>query len=650
MRFPPDFLDDIRARLPLSAVVARRVKLKKQGREWRGLSPFNAEKTPSFYVNDQKGFYHCFSSGKHGDQFSFIMETEGLSFPEAVERLAGEAGLKMPAVSAQASDASDKRRGLYDVLELAAQFFAENLQGRQGAAARGYVADRGLSDETIAEFRIGYASSSREALRQHLIAKGVSLEDMIAGGLLIHGEDIPVAYDRFRERVMFPIEDHRGRVVAFGGRALAADAPAKYLNSPETALFHKGSIVFNAARARKAAHQTGRLVVVEGYVDAIMLTQAGIGETVAPLGTALTEDQLGLCWRMADEPILCFDGDKAGLRAAYRAIELALPRISAEKTIRFALLPAGLDPDDLVRQRGRAAMEDVLNSARPLVDMLWERETAAIDITTPERRAGLERRVGALAASIADASVRRHYEDELRRRMRRLLGQDGESGQRAPRGSYRRTGQGQADWQAGRAGKGGRRRAPAEAGPIVVSEALRRSPLLRGQNSDWPQREALLMVGALNHPLLVSRHAEMFSQLEFSDAVLTRLQKALAAQVVNEGIDTSDALSSALTGLGFSRELQRLGVFMRQGGLWFVSVEADISDAETSWLQMAALHRRARNIHRELKLAEAAFAAEPNAENDRRLMSLWREFSLLDGAEALVEGYGELSGRVERNV
>lgn len=650
MRFPPDFLDELRARLPLSAVVARRVKLKKQGREWRGLSPFNAEKTPSFYVNDQKGFYHCFSSGKHGDQFSFIMETEGLSFPEAVERLAGEAGLKMPAVSAQASDASDKRRGLYDVLELAAQFFAENLQGRQGAAARGYVADRGLSEETIAEFRIGYASSSREALRQHLTAKAVSLEDMIAGGLLIHGEDIPVAYDRFRERVMFPIEDHRGRVVAFGGRAMAADAPAKYLNSPETELFHKGSIVFNAARARKAAHQSGRLVVVEGYVDAIMLTQAGIGETVAPLGTALTEDQLGLCWRMADEPILCFDGDKAGLRAAYRAIELALPRISAEKTIRFALLPAGLDPDDLVRQRGRAAMEDVLNGARPLVDMLWERETAAIDITTPERRAGLERRIGVLAASIADASVRRHYEDELRRRLRRLLGQDGDSAQRGPRSPYRRASQGQTDWRAGRTGKGARRGAPAEAGPIVVSEALRRSPLLRGQHSDWPQREALLMAGALNHPLLVSRHAEMFSQLEFSDPVLTRLQKALAAQVVNEGIDTPDALSTALTGLGFSRELQRLGVFMRQGGLWFVSVEADISDAETSWLQMAALHRRARNIHRELKLAEAAFAAEPNAENDRRLMSLWREFSLLDGAEALVEGYGELSGRVERNV
>ena len=658
MRFPPDFLDDIRARLPLSAVVARRVKLKKQGREWRGLSPFNAEKTPSFYVNDQKGFYHCFSSGKHGDQFSFIMETEGLSFPEAVERLANEAGLKMPVLAAQASQASDKRRGLYEVLELAARFFVENLQGRQGAAARGYVADRGLSEETIAGFRIGYASSSREALRQHLTANGVSLDDMIASGLLIHGEDIPVAYDRFRERVMFPIEDQRGRVVAFGGRALAADAPAKYLNSPETALFHKGSIVFNGARARKAAHQAGRLVVVEGYVDVIMLAQAGIGEAVAPLGTALTEDQLDLCWRMADEPILCFDGDKAGVRAAYRAIELALPRISAEKTLRFALLPAGLDPDDLVRQRGRVAMEDVLNGARPLVDMLWERETAAIDITTPERRAGLERRVGALAASIADASVRRHYEDELRRRVRRLLGQDGARAQPGAGGTYRRAGQGQASWQAnwqadrqsGRAGKGARRGTPADAGPVVVSEALRRSPLLRGQSSDWPQREALLMVGALNHPLLVSRHAELFSQLEFSDAVLTRLQTALAALVVNEGMDTSDALSSALTGLGFSRELQRLGVVMRQGGLWFVSVEADIADVETSWLQMAALHRRARNIHRELKLAEAAFAAEPNAENDRRLTSLWREFSLLDGAEALVEGYGELSGRVQRNV
>jgi DNA primase len=352
MRFPPSFLDEIRARLPVSEVVRRRVALKKAGREWKGLSPFNQEKTPSFTVNDQKGFYHCFSSQKHGDQFGFVMETEGLTFPEAVEKLAGIAGVPMPVVSPDMEKKEAHRRSLHDVMELAAKFFEESLQARIGARARGYLNDRGLTPEIQSRFRMGYAPAERFALKEYLGAKGVSVQDMIETGLLIHGEEIPVPYDRFRERVMFPIADFRNRIVGFGGRALSPDAQAKYLNSPETTLFHKGSLLYNGANARAATQKGQPLIVVEGYVDAIALAVAGFEGSVAPLGTALTEDQLGLCWRMVDEPILCFDGDNAGKRAAYRAVELALPFLAPGKSLRFASLPEGKDPDDLIRARG----------------------------------------------------------------------------------------------------------------------------------------------------------------------------------------------------------------------------------------------------------------------------------------------------------
>jgi DNA primase len=317
MRFPPSFLEELRARLPVSEVVRTRVQLKKAGREWKGLSPFNPEKTPSFFVNDQKQAWFDFSSGKNGSIFDFVMQTEGVSFPEAVERLASMAGLPLPRVSAEDEKREERRKSLYDVMELAAKFFEENLQARTGARARGYLADRGLSPETIARFRLGYSPAERFALKEALGAKKVPVDDMIEAGLLIAGDDIPVPFDRFRERVMFPIHDFRGRIVGFGGRALGDKEP-KYLNSPETPLFHKGWLLYNGAPARTATQKGAPLVVVEGYMDAIAMAAAGFEGAVAPLGTALTEDQIGLLWRMAEEPILCFDGDKAGTRAAFR--------------------------------------------------------------------------------------------------------------------------------------------------------------------------------------------------------------------------------------------------------------------------------------------------------------------------------------------
>src|SRR6476646_7639886 len=356
MRFTPQFLEELKARLSVSEVVGRRVKLQKSGREWKGLSPFNKEKTASFFVNDQKQAWFDFSSGKNGSIFDFVMLTDGVQFPEAVERLAAMAGVPLPKYSKEEEARDEKRKTLHEVMEIAAKFFEATLAGRGGAKARGYLADRSLDAATQLKFRLGYAPGERFALKEHLGSQGVTVEDMVETGLLISGDDIPVPYDRFRDRVMFPITDLRGRVIAFGGRALEKDAQAKYLNSPETPLFHKGGTLYNIAAARQAAHdgaQKGvQVVVVEGYVDVIAMVTAGFSATVAPLGTALTEDQLGLLWKMADEPVLCFDGDGAGVRAAYRAVDLAMPRIKPGTSLRFELLPQGQDPDDLVRAGG----------------------------------------------------------------------------------------------------------------------------------------------------------------------------------------------------------------------------------------------------------------------------------------------------------
>src|SRR5690242_9757768 len=430
MRFTPQFLDELRARLPVSEVVGRRVALKKAGREWKGLSPFNKEKTPSFFVNDQKAAWFDFSSGKNGNIFDFVMETEGVNFPEAVERLASMAGVPLPRPTPEAEAREERRKTLHEVIELAARFFEATLASRAGAKARGYLADRGIEPKTQIRFRIGYAPGERFALKEHLGGQGISVEDMVEAGLLVAGEDIPVPYDRFRDRVMFPIADLRGRVIAFGGRALEKDAQAKYLNSPETPLFHKGATLYNIANARLAAHKAGKfahnnfsasVIAVEGYVDVIAMVSAGFEATVAPLGTALTAEQLVLLWRTADEPVLCFDGDDAGRRAAYRAVDLALPQLRPGKSLRFAVLPEGQDPDDLVRAGGREAVDEVLAGARPLVDMLWLRETEEGGFDTPERRAALETRIAAVAGAIGEESVRRYYRQHLADRLKHLF-------------------------------------------------------------------------------------------------------------------------------------------------------------------------------------------------------------------------------------
>src|SRR5262252_2364200 len=452
MRFPPQFLDELRARLPVSEVVGRRVRLKKAGREWKGLSPFNKEKTPSFFVNDQKMAWFDFSSGKNGTIFDFLMLTEGLSFPEAVERLAAQAGMPLPKISPEEAARDERRKSLNDIVELAGKFFEDALASRAGAKARGYLADRRLDPAMQVKFRLGYAPPERFALKEHLGNAGITAADMIEAGLLVAGDDIAVPYDRFRDRVMFPIADLRGRVIAFGGRALEKDAQPKYLNSPETALFHKGATLYNIAAARAAAHKGAPLIAVEGYTDVIAMVSVGFEATVAPLGTALTAEQLLLLWKMADEPTLCFDGDAAGRRAAYRAVDLALPLIKPGKSLKFASLPEGQDPDDLWRSGGRSAIDEVLGAARPLAQVLWMRETEAGGLDTPERQAAFEARLGEVVASIGDDTVRKYYRREFGDRLRRLFEVD-----ERPKMRQRPGRMANSEWRMPRAGKTDRR-------------------------------------------------------------------------------------------------------------------------------------------------------------------------------------------------
>jgi DNA primase len=658
MRFTPEFLDELRSRLPVSEVVRRRVQLKKSGREWRGLSPFNKEKTPSFFVNDQKLMWFDFSSGKNGNIFDFVMMTEGVPFPEAVERLAGQAGMALPEVTPEAQAREQHRKSLHDVLELAAKFFETTLAGRAGAKARGYLADRGLDPATQVRFRLGYAQSERFALKEHLGGHGIPVEDMVEAGLLVTGDDIPVPYDRFRDRVIFPIGDLRGRVVAFGGRALDKEAQAKYLNSPETPLFHKGGTLYNIAGARAASHKGAPVIAVEGYVDVIAMVEAGFEATVAPLGTALTADQIALLWKMTDEPTLCFDGDGAGRRAAYRAVDVALPLLRPGKSLRFASLPDGNDPDDLVRAGGRAAIEDVLAGARPLVHMLWTRETGAGGFDTPERRAALEAKLTAVMATIGEESVRRHYRQEFQNRLRSLFDAD-EPGRRRPgprdrwqgRGPQGRNPRAVGGPGGAAGGRGGAQRArPAGivsgTGPYLVSSPqLAASPLLRGDRAAISRREALILQTALNHPWLLHDHLEDLAAVEFRFAEAEKVKVALIDIFAHGGDPDRESMAAELARRGLAEPVARVEKAITTVSVWGARPDAGPADVLMTWRQLIALHRQWHSLIKELRDAEQALGRDSTEANYSWLQDVKARLSVIDGTEALVEGFGASSGR-----
>lgn len=433
MRFPEEFLNELKSRVRLSDVIGKKVQLKKRGKDWVGLSPFSAEKTPSFYVHDDRGFYKCFSTQKSGDAITFLMETERLTFAESVEKLARDYGLELPKASPEEARQYKRRTTLIEWVEKACAFYEDQLRKPAGAEAREYLQKRGFGPDAWKRHRIGFAPDGWRALFDLLIKEGATTEELIEAGLVVQPEEgadgqsgkakARQPWDRFRNRVIFPITDTGNRVIAFGARTLDPDGKPKYLNSSDSPLFHKGRTLYRymAAREEMAKIKDGPLsqglLVTEGYVDAIALAEAGIGTAVAPLGTALTEEQLDLLWRAGPEPILCFDGDAAGIRAAWRACDRALPMVEPGKTLYFVLLPDGMDPDDVVRVRGAQAMREMLAGARPLVDLLWTRELEAEPLDTPERKAGFEARLMRAVEQIKHPGVKKAYERELRDRL-----------------------------------------------------------------------------------------------------------------------------------------------------------------------------------------------------------------------------------------
>ena len=638
MRFPPSLLDDIRTRLPVSQVVARKVALKRAGREMKGLSPFKQEKTPSFFVNDHKGSWFDFSSGQNGDIFKFVMLTEGLSFPEAVERLAEEAGLPIPKANPREVEQEDALARLHAVLEAAAHFFQEQLARPVGTEARRYLDKRGLTAAAIARFHIGYAPNDRSALREHLAKAGFTTGEMTTSGMLVTGEDIAVGYDRFRNRIMFPIADLRGRVIAFGGRALDPDAPAKYLNSPETPLFHKGANLYNAHLARGPAHDKAQVIAVEGYMDAIALSEAGFPQTVAPLGTALTEDQVRLLWRLAPEPVLCFDGDAAGRRAAFRAVETVLPLLKPGFSVRFAFLPDGLDPDDLVRQYGAAAFQDILDhKTAPLFDMLMEREERQGQPgLTPEQRADLDARLKALVARIGDADVRRHYEGELKATLwekNRKANRDlaGFNGRRDARFAGKRRINTEVDWRiAERARTEGRqRKLPRGINP--ASLAIRSNELAE-RTLPLPAREALVVVTLLNHPWLLEARCEEVAEIGLTSPPLARLRDALLGLLAAGITLDREEVRTQLTKLGLDKVVAMAERAITHRSDKFAQADTDAAGVESGWGHAVALHQAQVGLKRALEAAERDWRADPSEETWGRIAELQQRLAL--GIEA----------------
>jgi DNA primase len=615
MAFPPGFLDELRARLSLSDIVGRKVSLKRRsGAEYAGLCPFHNEKTPSFTVNDKKGFYHCFGCGEHGDAVGFVMKTEGLSFPESVEKLAREVGLPVPRATPAERERADRVATLQQVVEEAARWFQKQLRLPAGRQGLDYLRGRGLEDATIDDFRLGFAPDTRDGLLAVLKREGVPIDKIVEAGLVIQPDDAGrEPYDRFRGRVIFPISDRRGRVIAFGGRVIGAGEP-KYLNSPETPLFHKGANLYCLDRARLAATKDQPVVVAEGYMDVIALHGAGFTGAVAPLGTALTEGQLGELWKLADEPYLCFDGDNAGRRAAARAAERALPLLRAGKSLRFLVLPAGEDPDSLIRVRGADAIRRVLDLARPLSDVVWDMETEGKIADTPERRASLQRAVEQRVAEIADPVVRDYYRTEMRNRLNRFRRPERPAWQPGERRPFRGPG-------------------PVPA-PFAAGSAARRS----GTDLEGSRQERALLGALIERPALLHVLAEELAALPIANPELARLRSGLldALSLAPSGIDPAadEALAGSTSGEP-PLEARLIEEHLQRSGLGRVAAAAqakarevfrdDPADADGwvgQWRRAARHLSQLTSDPEELKRAEEALAEDMNEENLRRLQAV----------------------------
>jgi DNA primase len=608
MAFPPGFLDELRSRVSLADLVGKRVRLTRKGREYGGLCPFHNEKTPSFYVVEDKGFFHCFGCGAHGDAIGFVMRSENLDFIEATERLAGIAGVQVPQQTPLEREKAQRQKTLLEALAAAAKFYEERLWSPGGRAGREYLAGRGLDEETMHRFRLGWAGDDRNALRRALVSE-FPLPLLIEAGLLHASDHGGEPFDYFRERVIFPIGDRAGRIIAFGGRALG-DAQPKYLNSPEHPLFEKGRVLYglSAARVNAAKEAEGGgagVIVTEGYMDVIALHRAGFNTAVAPLGTALTEAHLSELWRLAPEPVLCFDGDAAGQRAALRALHRALPLLKPGHSLRFVTLPQGEDPDSLIRTSGPAALEHMLRTAKPLADVLWQSELDAKPIYTPERRADLERRVMAQAGAIADRAVQAEYRRFLRDRFF-ALGRPKFQGTKLTRR------------------------------PLEVPRAPT-SPVaaLRGGAPPPPpapgRRQREILIGMLlEHPFLVAEAHEDISVLDFPEPELDRLRRAiLEVEVLSPGLD-AEGLRQHLGQNGFATTVDAVTSALSDHA-GFLSRVSGADVVRQSWAHVTRMVRDGDRS--EMAGAADALARDLSPE-------AWERFLALQGREAQ-EGFSE---------
>jgi DNA primase len=527
MRYGEGLLEEIRRRTDLVQLVGRRVKLVRKGREMWGCCPFHQEKSASFKVSNERRLYKCFGCGKGGDAFRWLIETEGLAFPESVEKLAAEAGVELPKWSPEDEAREQKRKSLYDIVELAAKFYEAQLFEGAGREAREYLKGRGLDGAAAKQFRLGYAPSGGHTLVAHLTAQNITQDDVIAAGLARPAEDGRPMRDFFFNRVMFPISDGRGRMVAFGARALEADAKPKYINTGETPLFSKGAQLYNFATARAAAIKAGTILVAEGYMDVIALVRAGFAHSVAPLGTALTEDQLQLLWRTAPEPILAFDGDAAGLKAAHRAAHLALPHLKPGYSLRFAFLPTGEDPDSYLAANGAGAMSVLLETAIALSQLLWRAETEGKDLSTPERRAGLEHNLKEITDRITDSKIAGYY----RRAFDQLVFDNFKRRSPQPRGDRDGARYPVRSPMGGKPGgkfRGDFRPRPQPGTPEAVSPTVQASALVRsGAAGARHAKEMELGRLLVESPEIALAEAESLAELELTDPSLDRLRHEL---------------------------------------------------------------------------------------------------------------------------
>ena len=621
MAYPRSFIEEIKNRVSVSDIVGQKVKLTRRGREFVGLSPFKNERTPSFTVNDEKQFYHCFSTGKHGTVFDFLMETEGLGFPEAVERLAARAGIQVPAQDPRMVEKEEKNASLIDICEMASVYFKTRLGGAAGRGAFDYLIKRGLEDTLIQSFGLGYAPGDRVGLVKHLRDQGVSDKDIIEAGLALQPEGRSDLIDRFRNRVIFPITDSRDRVIAFGGRALEASVPAKYLNSPETPLFHKGRTLYNFAKARQSAFDTKTLLVVEGYMDVIGLARGGFNNAVASLGTAVTEEQISLLWRLVQEPVLCLDGDEAGLRAAYRVIDRALPLLKPGYSLRFAVLPQGKDPDDLVREGGAEAFNNVLERANSLIDMLWERELAYAPYDTPERRAAFSDRLRKAVRQIEHIDVRKFYGEEIKKRLDALFAP-------ANRGPQANGGQSYGSNYGGGYSRqrGGGKYYKFKSG---ASAEARRSALASGAVM-LPPREAMIMLAFIRHSSQLSGHLSQLEKLDFVTDDLKNLRDAIVDAISHNAPLDSGGLKGHLISIGYENLMTRLEQLPDARMLIFVRPESDPEDVVSGWLDAVELQHRLITLTAEKREAETDLASDTTQENFERLMAIENEISTLE--------------------